>query len=262
MEIKELYDNIDPTGGSGTGVSDPNPADPNGADGGTDPTAGEEGTQKNGIFGTNDPINPNPADPNGADGGTDPSDYGFSQLEAYNGNEAYYSNLSENFNKLGISVEQAPELLKIADGILEPLIAQLQQNSPEAWNEKVETEKASFTPLEKVMAETVNGYALAAFDSQADYDEFASLFSTKRDLQLLDKFISHFTPGGNENAASGGFSSPPKGKMTLSDYQSNFDRLLAKGGTKEEIEAAEIKLNEQAKKQGDQDLLEYMKTMR
>ena len=245
------------------------------ADSGVDPNvetqaAGEPGADvtKTGIFsgGIDDPATPG-ADPN-IDRNTEPGtsiDYGFNQLESYESMPDYFNTLSNKFSELGLSQDQANVLVGLGDEILKPLIEnyenQISEFSNEKWNERVEAEKAQFTPAEQQMAVRIEQQVKATFPDQADRDAFGALFSTRQDMALLQKFMSGLKPGADENAPNGGFAGQPKGKMTYNDYEAQYNKILLKGdiGTIEKEQAALDKL---AAETGNKELLEYLKLNR
>lgn len=262
MKFKIFYN--DQMSGGGT-VADPG-VDPNVET----PSAGEPGTdvQKAGIFsgGIDDPATP------GADPGVDPNsepgtsiDYGFNQLESYESMPDYFNTLSSKFSELGLSQDQANVLVGLGDEILKPLIEnyenQISEFSNEKWNERVEAEKAQFTPAELQTAERIQQQVNATFSDPADRDAFGALFSTRQDMALLQKFMAGLKPGANENAINGGFAGQPKGKMTYDDYESQYNKILLKGdvSTMDKDHAALDKL---AAETGNKELLEYLKLNR
>lgn len=264
MKIRDYLNTQTPTGGeggsggepigSGTGgvVDTPQNQTPSGN---AEPTP-----QANGIFANTDPNNQPPAEPQ-----NQIVDYNFSQLEAYTGNEDYYNNLSQTFSNIGISQEQANKLVELGDSVLNPIIQHyeslLNENTPEAIDARIETEKQQLTEDEKRTAGIIDNFAKAAFADENEYNNFASLFSSREHLGLLKKFISHLNPGANENSLNGGFGGSPKGAMTMKDYQEKFDSILPNSKTPEERATKLEELNKVAKETGDKELLEYVKLL-
>ena len=198
----------------------------------------------------------------GTDTGKDvePLDYKFSELEAYNGNEEYYSSLSETFNNIGISAEQSMELVKLGDQILLPLIGKLNENSPEAIDARIRQEETAMSDEERADFKEIGGILNSAFegDNKA-FKSFTDRFQDREGLAVLKTLVQHLKGGVNTASANTSYESVRgTGSMSIDDFNNEYNSILA-GGDITTIDAKKEKLFKKAKESGDNEVLELMK---
>ena len=198
----------------------------------------------------------------GTDTGKDvePLDYKFSELEAYNGNEEYYSSLSETFNNIGISAEQSMELVKLGDQILLPLIGKLNENSPEAIDARIRQEETAMSDEERADFKEIGGILNSTFegDNKA-FKSFTDRFQDREGLAVLKTLVQHLKGGVNTASANTSYESVRgTGSMSIDDFNNEYNSILA-GGDITTIDAKKEKLFKKAKESGDNEVLELMK---
>ncbi len=195
-----------------------------------------------------------PAQPENPQEPLDLVDYGFSEYETFNDNQEYFGELQKTFTQLGISPEQAPQLVELAENLIGPMKSHydglLSEFSPEKIGERIDAEFATMTQEERENMADLK-VILERDLTPEGYQSFSGLLHTKADVATLVKLIkanasgpSQFRQGGNTGSS--------ENIISLEQYRNEFDRIMENYDGQKSEEAL-TKLNERAEKFGDEE---------
>lgn len=192
--------------------------------------------------------------------------YEFEKLESFQGNEEYFTKLSEKFSEYGVTQEQAPNLVALADEILVPLIENYEEKLKgyedeetvaKNLTEHINSEIKSMTTEELNILENVKNVALGALTPD-EFLDFGSSFQDKNSVLLFGKILNKLTGGVNENASGTGYNKK-ESTMTLDTYTKELSKYMGDHIPIAQFDEAKKQLNERARISGNQELQEYLK---